>query len=1061
MDSNSGNDGTPVDNDTGMSCEPGGDEDDSDPETIPVWDANIYDLALRKTLTSGQDQPFVIGGDVTFDITVFNQGNVDSGAVEVTDYIPTGLILNDSAWNQVWGNAVRTINNIAAGASRTLTITFTIADDAPNNITNIAEITDDSGEDCDSTPDNDGTNDTTVDNEIGSGCDNPPVDVCDTVGGGTIPDSCDEDDQDPEVIVVVDPDAYDLALRKTVSGNPELTPGSLVTFNITVFNQGNVDSGEVEVTDYIPVGLTLTDNTWSQSGNLATRIISNIPAGGSETLTITFTIQSSIASWTTITNFAEISDDSGDDCDSIADNDVENDGNADDDNIGTGCNPGWDKDDHDPETIVITIPTTPSINIVKTDANPLDQDGIVGNDSQLINSGDSSEFQITVTNDGTEDLRNIVVSDALAPQCAGSVELPGTYPSSWNSFTTDATSNVLKPGESFSYTCERANTVSDYTNTAGVTAVGVDSNDSVSDTDTSVVDIRTWGSSSSSGGGSSSSSSGGGSTYQCVWASQSGSTVTCLWNSQVESFYLKCGANVLSPKNATVFNGAQTKAEFNCSDSVFQCYVYDRDNTPVQGAAWRTSAACLIQDSGNGGWGGSPSCGNGIIETSKWEQCDQWSNNRGSADPDASAYCNNSCQVVVNTTSCAVTGTCLSTWPNQGDMIFNIDTETIIGHTSSALIGDGDFYLRNESDYDVRYEELCMKVTANSSALTSDGGQAKEYCANLNNEVIYAYETVRFSDYDSRTPEYLWNKNAIPAGQDFLDATITPTVQYQGNKYYTAYFSTDSEKVVRVAKPAVATVGWGTTFVADSTLTGDIYKTTDGVGTSSNANTNFVWVAATGTWNAISSSSEVVTQVEVIENIEEEEEEYTQSVEVVTSNTSTPAASIPAVRTDFTDTSAAERFNGLDNVIIVRDRHVRIADMSDLPLINESTTFIVDGWNLEINGDIVSDKNIAFVVRGGWDIIIGADVENLDGTYISTDGEIRSFESGKQLTVNGSLYGDLTNLVANRYYVSQDTTSGQLSVGTVVSFGSQIFTKPAPLVSQFIGEYLESEKVAR
>ena len=61
--------------------------------------------------------------------------------------------------------------------------------------------------------------------------------------------------------------------------------------------------------------------------------------------------------------------------------------------------------------------------------------------------------------------------------------------------------------------------------------------------------------------------------------------------------------------------------------------------------------------------------------------------------------------------------------------------------------------------------------------------------------------------------------------------------------------------------------------------------------------------------------------------------------------------------------------------------------------------------------------------------------------------------------MNGSLYGDIQDLVQNRNYISQD--GDQLSVGTVVSFGSGIFHKPAPLVSQFVGEYLDSTKVAR
>ena len=92
-------------------------------------------------------------------------------------------------------------------------------------------------------------------------------------------------------------------------------------------------------------------------------------------------------------------------------------------------------------------------------------------------------------------------------------------------------------------------------------------------------------------------------------------------------------------------------------------------------------------------------------------------------------------------------------------------------------------------------------------------------------------------------------------------------------------------------------------------------------------------------------------------------------------------------------------------------------------------------------------------------------MEDLKGTYISipvwgNGGKIRgNGATDKQLTVNGSLYGNIEDLVDDRYYVAN--SGGQLSVGTIVSFGSSLFSKPAPLVSQFIGEYLSAEKVAK
>ncbi|MCD5375212.1 hypothetical protein LR010_02030, partial [Candidatus Gracilibacteria bacterium] len=174
-----------------------------------------------------------------------------------------------------------------------------------------------------------------------------------------------------------------------------------------------------------------------------------------------------------------------------------------------------------------------------------------------------------------------------------------------------------------------------------------------------------------------------------------------------------------------------------------------------------------------------------------------------------------------------------------------------------------------------------------------------------------------------------------------------------------------------------------------------------------------------------------------------------------------------AVENDSLDTSSAtatlEKYNGLDNVFIIKGANLETSTLGDLNSLSEGRTYIVEDANLVINSDINANKNIAFVVKNG-DIIVNNDVEHMDGTYVVLGtGEIKA-EVGtgtdKQLIVDGSLYGNIDNLVANRYYISDDG-SGQLSVGTIVSFGSSLFSKPAPLVSQFVGEYLESTKVAK
>jgi len=72
------------------------------------------------------------GDDLTFTITVTNEGNVNAYAIDLADNIPTGLILNDSDWTLVGvSGGIADLNipiagPLAPGASVSVDITFTI-----------------------------------------------------------------------------------------------------------------------------------------------------------------------------------------------------------------------------------------------------------------------------------------------------------------------------------------------------------------------------------------------------------------------------------------------------------------------------------------------------------------------------------------------------------------------------------------------------------------------------------------------------------------------------------------------------------------------------------------------------------------------------------------------------------------------------------------------------------------------------------------------------------------------------------------------------------------------
>ena len=288
-------------------------EDDEDFDILkPKKEDEIYDLALQKFISQingrendvGRDprDPQVSGLDalkngtsddaiytinddpvqvkngdkVTFTIRVYNEGNVNAKALEITDTIPEGLEFdpesknnNDYGWkmydesNQETKDAskaktVKTtylsnqeINafNGEVLAYKDVKIDFIVNSNDSEVIKNLAKITEDDGEDRD-----------------------------------------DEDTEDEDSVI---PSIYDLALQKFVSQvngrekdvgrdprNPEVsgleelkagtaknavytvdeTPvkvkkGDKVTFTIRVYNEGNIEAHALEITDTIPEGL--------------------------------------------------------------------------------------------------------------------------------------------------------------------------------------------------------------------------------------------------------------------------------------------------------------------------------------------------------------------------------------------------------------------------------------------------------------------------------------------------------------------------------------------------------------------------------------------------------------------------------------------------------------------------------------------------------------------------------------------------------------------------------------------------------------------------------------
>ena len=271
-----------------------------------ISDDTLSDLEADKITTAEKIHPknpltVKTGDSVVYTIRVYNEGDIDGEATEITDYLPSGLKLKeDSTINTQYGwtegsNGEITTNYLAGQTIKAFdgsTLDYkdvqieceviATATDSNIDLKNIAEITDATNDenksDRDSTPDN--------------------VDVD---GYGT---TSQEDDDDYEDLTIegVPQQIFDLALRKFIiqvndnelkdsSGrytrepqvdvthladkssttaiyNHPKTPvsvnaGDEVIYTIRVYNEGEVDGYVREITDYLPANLEFINDSFN------------------------------------------------------------------------------------------------------------------------------------------------------------------------------------------------------------------------------------------------------------------------------------------------------------------------------------------------------------------------------------------------------------------------------------------------------------------------------------------------------------------------------------------------------------------------------------------------------------------------------------------------------------------------------------------------------------------------------------------------------------------------------------------------------------------------------
>lgn len=254
---------------------PGNESDDEDDNASVSYIPQLIDLALTKTSDTERAN---VGDTIEYRVTVSNDGPTDATGVVVSDPLPAGLTFvsatpsDGGTYNSQTGNW--SIPLIPAGESRELVLRANVTPNPANvdailadGIINIAEVIAADQPDRDSTPGN---------------------------GAG-------EDDYQSVAVTIAQ---ADLSLTKTVD-NATPDQNDIITFLVTVNNDGPDTATNVVVNDALPVGLMDVQVT-ALAGNYDAATnhwsISELASGGSAVLQI----RARVATPNVVTNVAEI-----------------------------------------------------------------------------------------------------------------------------------------------------------------------------------------------------------------------------------------------------------------------------------------------------------------------------------------------------------------------------------------------------------------------------------------------------------------------------------------------------------------------------------------------------------------------------------------------------------------------------------------------------------------------------------------------------------------------------------------------------------------------------------
>lgn len=452
--------------------------------------------------------------------------------------------------------------------------------------------------------------------------------------------------------------------------------------------------------------------------------------------------------------------------------------------------------------------------------------------------------------------------------------------------------------------------------------------------------------------------------------------------------------------------------------------------------SWRTWWNCLASYSSGwwwwnppgwwwtppGWWWTPPFCWDWILQrNTQWinEECDFWSWTWAN-------WC---------TTTCTI----LKTTPSWGNISITPTWSLLIWHWMNvfANLNSSNISIKNTSTSDIYIDTpLCVYKTNISYNVLS---WPSWICSS--GDIWYLNRNWWTKSVNLTTSSYIWNTWNLPSWVDYSDAIITTTLQWLN----TSNTFLKSDLLVRVAKPSVVTLWWWA-----SILSWNNYSDINNVSSwwfsllNPTVNKNLIlsslWVNPLSSYVKTSSDVNIITKSKTDWN-----KDLDRFNDISSNNWVSNITTLPS-----------QKFNWFDDVFT----HKWNVSLNAQNISWWNKTYIIEDWDLTINWDITSSSSILFVVKN-WKIIIKNTVSNIDAIIINIWWKVEwdSVYTLNKLVINWALYWDVDDLLTKRTYIKDRWA--YVDVWTMVNFTSKVFTSPPPLLSKFLWEYSNLDKIPK